>query len=154
MPPCQTANGPAALAASTPNDLVAVCVEGAWGPALNLPTGTRTPSTWLFQSSNGGAGFQPVGPLPDNTGAAVVATPEPSTVVVGGPAPDLTASFDGGHTWQAVYRSARVQTWSYLGFTTLTQGVAIGSGAGGSSLLAITRDGGHSWAAVSFGAGG
>jgi hypothetical protein len=153
-PPCQTANGSAALVASTPADLVAVCVEGAWGPARNLPAGSPSPSSWLFQSSNGGASFQPVGSLPGHTDAAVVASPAPSTVVVGGAAPDLTASFDGGHTWQNVYRNAGVQTWSYLGFTTLTQGVAIGSGAGGSSLMAMTRDGGRTWAAVSFRTGG
>jgi photosystem II stability/assembly factor-like uncharacterized protein len=75
-------------------------------------------------------------------------------VVVGGAGPDLTASFDGGRSWQTVFRSGQVQTWSYLGFTTLTQGVAIGSGAGGTSLLAMTRDGGHTWTAVSFRSGG
>jgi photosystem II stability/assembly factor-like uncharacterized protein len=153
-PPCQTGNGPATLAASTPTDLVAVCLEGEWGPARNLPAGSRTPSAWLFRSSNGGAGFEPVGPLPGQIEAAMVASPAPSTVVVGGAAPGLTASFDGGHSWQTVYRSEQVQTWSYLGFTTLTQGVAIGSGAGGTSLLAMTRDGGHTWTAVSFGTGG
>jgi hypothetical protein len=153
-PPCQTANGVASLAASTPTDLVAVCVEGEWGPARNLPAGSQTPSSWLFQSGDGGASFQAVGPLPGQIDGAVVASPAPSTVVVGGAAPSLTASFDGGHTWQAVYHDARVQTWSYLGFTTLTQGVAIGSGAGNSSLMAMTRDGGHSWAAVSFSTGG
>jgi hypothetical protein len=149
-PPCRTANGPAALAASTPDDLVAVCLEGEWGPARNLPAGSRTPSSWLFRSSDGGTGFEPVGPLPDNTEAAMVATPAPSTVVVGGAASDLSASFDGGHSWHTVYRGVQVQDWSYLGFTTLTQGVAIGSGASGASLLAMTRDGGHSWTAVSF----
>jgi photosystem II stability/assembly factor-like uncharacterized protein len=152
-PPCQTANGPATLAASTPFDLVAVCQEGEWGPARNLPPGSATPATWLFRSADGGASFQPVGPLPAGAGAYNVASPAPSTVVVGGSGAGpsaLTASFDAGRTWQTVYRNTAVQDWTYLGFTTLTQGVAIGSGGGGSSLLAMTRDGGRSWTVVSF----
>jgi photosystem II stability/assembly factor-like uncharacterized protein len=153
-PPCKSANGPAALAASTPADLAAVCQEGVWGPARNLPAGSPTPSTWLFRSDDGGASFQPVGPLTVANAAGLVATPVPSTVVVGGSGPSLVATFDGGHTWQAVYRSPSVQSWTYLGFTTATQGVAIGGGAGGSTVMAMTRDGGRSWTPVSFGAGG
>jgi photosystem II stability/assembly factor-like uncharacterized protein len=63
----------------------------------------------------------------------------------------LDASFDGGHTWQSVYRNGGVTAWSYLGFTTTTQGVAIGSGPSGQSVMVMTRDGGHHWAPVSFG---
>jgi photosystem II stability/assembly factor-like uncharacterized protein len=155
-PPCQTANGPAALAASTAIDLVAVCGEGEWGPAQNLPagaggagTGTGPASTWLFRSSDAGASFQAVGPVPLPPGSLEVASPAPATVVVGGSSPDLYASFDGGHTWRSVYRGASA-TWSYLGFTTLNQGVAITSTPSGSAAMLMTRDGGHSWAPVSF----
>jgi hypothetical protein len=151
-PPCQTANGSAALTASRPSNLVAVCSEGVWGPARNLPAGagTASPSTWLFQSSDGGASFGAVGPVPLAAGSQVVASPAPSTVVVGGSSPALYATFDGGHTWQTVYQGTPGSGWSYLGFTTLTQGVAITSPPSGRAAMLMTRDGGHSWAPVSF----
>jgi hypothetical protein len=152
-PPCRTANGTAALAASTPTDLVAICQEGQWGPARNLPSGAQVPSIWLFRSSDGGASFQTVGPIRGTTGMAGVASPAPSTVVFGGgeaQSADLLATFDAGHTWLAVYQNPQVQTWSFVGFTTLSQGVAIGSGANGPAVMAMTRDGGHTWTAVSF----
>jgi hypothetical protein len=176
-PPCAKANGGASLAASNPSNLVAVCEEGVWGPASNLPAGTSIPSQWLFASSNGGASFQPVASLHSTSIATLplVATPSPGTVVVGetleaasplgavspsaastsstkptsasasmaGTA-GLSASFDGGHTWQTVYTARPGTTCTYLGFTTLTQGVAIESTATGSELL-MTRDGGHTW---------
>jgi hypothetical protein len=157
-PPCRTANGTATLAASTPTDLMAVCQEGQWGPAGNLPAGAQVPATWLYRSGDGGATFQAVGAIPGTGGVTSLASPAPSTVVFGGTgasdAAELRATFDGGHTWQVVYRNPQVQTWLYLGFTTLTQGVAIGAGANGSAVLAMTRDGGHTWTAVSFGRGG
>jgi hypothetical protein len=151
-PPCQTANGTAALTASTPSNLMAVCGEGEWGPARNLPAGagTASPSTWLFQSSDGGASFRAVGPVPLASGSHVVASPAPPTVVVGGSTPALYATFDGGHTWQMVYQGAPGSSWSYLSFTTLTQGVAITSTPSGRSSMLMTRDGGHSWAPGSF----
>jgi photosystem II stability/assembly factor-like uncharacterized protein len=152
-PPCQTANGTAALTASSPSNLVAVCSEGVWGPARNLPAGagTGSPSTWLFQSSDGGGSFRAVGPVPLAPSAQqVVGSPAPSTVVVGGSGPGLYATFDGGHTWRTVYQDTGGSSWSYLGFTTLTQGVAITSTPSGPAALLMTRDGGHSWAPVSF----
>jgi hypothetical protein len=150
--PCSTANGVAALAASTPANLVALCVEGEWGPARNLPAGARTPSTWLFRSSDGGASFQAVGPVPVPVGVQQVTSPAPSTVVAAGSSPQLYASFDSGRSWQTVYQNDKIKNWVYLGFTTPTQGVAIGSDQSHSSLLLMTRDGGHHWAPVSFGA--
>ncbi len=184
-PPCAQANGSVALAAANPSDLVAVCEEGEWGPAANLPAGSTTPSQWLFASTNGGASFQAVGALhPTSVGILPqVAIPSSSTIVVGetlasmttspaggavsaasasGPsvnlasgsataagasAAALSASFDGGHTWQTVYAATPGATWAYLGFTSLTQGVAIESTGQGSQLL-MTRDGGHAWAPV------
>jgi hypothetical protein len=150
-PPCTTANGVAALAASTPANLVALCGEGEWGPARNLPAGAHTPSTWLFRSSDGGASFQAVGPVPVTPGAQQVTSPSPSTVVAGASSAQLYASFDGGHSWQTVYQNDKIKSWTYLGFTTPAQGVAIGSDQSRSVLL-MTRDGGHHWAPVSFGA--
>jgi len=155
--PCAKANGVAVLAASSSTAMVAVCNEGVWGPADNLPAGTTVPSDWVFTSADGGTGFQAVGALPSNLSLQSVATPAPATVVVGGspnvpsggPIGVLSATFDGGQTWQTVYQAAGIVSWSDLGFTTVTQGVAIGSTSSGSQLL-MTRDGGRSWVPVSW----
>jgi hypothetical protein len=157
-PPCLTANGTATLAASTATDLVAVCQEGEWGPAGNLPSGAATPSTWFFQSSDGGSTFSTVGAPPATIGELDVASPAPSTIAADGQfnggsggGRGLYASFDGGHTWQAVGQFAGVTSWADLGFTTLTQGFAIGIDTqSAQSFLYMTRDGGHRWAAVSL----
>jgi hypothetical protein len=151
-PPCATANGSASLAASSAADLVAVCQEGTWGRAGNLPAGAATPSAWLFRSSDGGTSFQPVGPVPGNLTDESIASPAPATIVqaglqtsASGAAAVLSASFNGGHTWQTVDQVSSVLAWNDLGFTTLTQGVVIGATQGGSTF-AMTRDGGHTWA--------
>jgi hypothetical protein len=157
QPPCLTANGLAFLAASSQTDLVAVCNEGERGPASNLPAGATTPSEWMFSSSDGGASFQPVTQLPATFSPQEVATPSPATVVVGGalnpgngpPVSALSASFDGGHTWQTVYQAPQTTSWADLGFTTLTQGVVVADTQSGSMLL-MTRDGGHNWGPASF----
>ena len=140
--------------ASSATDLVAVCEEGEWGPAGNLPKGATVPSAWTFTSNDGGATFQAVGPLPLACPAGAVASPAPATIVVdslatGGPASNgvLAASFDAGHTWQTVFQVPSVTGWTYLGFTTVTQGVVIDATRSGSTL-SMTRDGGHAWAAV------
>jgi hypothetical protein len=162
-PPCTNANGDVVLAASNPTDLIAVCDEAEWGPATNLPAGadTSTPSRWLFRSSNGGTSFQAVSALPSGLGSGVLASTSPSNIIIGGgPAPnsppgDLSASFNGGKNWQTVYTAAPVAyaggqgpPWTYLGFTTTTQGVAIGFTESGSPELLMTQDGGHTWSPV------
>ncbi len=141
-PPCTTANGSASLAASSATDLVALCQEGMWGPAGNLPAGAAIPSVWLFRSSDGGATFQSVGTVPGDLTDLSVASPAPATIVQAGEqsgslaaAGVLSASFNGGLTWQTVYQVAGVQAWSDLGFTTLTQGVVIGATATGIDVL-------------------
>jgi photosystem II stability/assembly factor-like uncharacterized protein len=155
-PPCLTANGAANLAASSATNLVAVCQEGVWGPAGNLPAGAGAtfPSNWMFRSSDGGSTFQAVGPLPAGANPEGVASPAPSTIVIAGalsapttPTGVLSASFDGGHSWQTVLQAPSRSGWADLGFTTLTQGVAIASGpASVRPALYMTRDGGHHWA--------
>jgi photosystem II stability/assembly factor-like uncharacterized protein len=79
-----------------------------------------------------------------------VATPSPSTIVVGGRGVAggpwrLVATFDGGSSWQAVWSSEGTKTAGCyeIGFTTPTQGVAIIGGQ--DPALLMTRDGGHSW---------
>lgn len=182
-PPCAAANGTANLAASSASDLVALCQEGVWGPARNLPAGaagSSAPSTWVFTSSDGGSSFQAVGAVPagsggphstgpDSTGPnstgsgttgptttaltpAGVASPAPATIVRGvlqstgaGETGVLSASFDGGHTWRTVLQAPSVVRWEDLGFTTLTQGVVIGSTPSESTFY-MTRNGGQTWA--------
>jgi photosystem II stability/assembly factor-like uncharacterized protein len=155
-PPCLKAFGPANLAASSAADLVAVCQEGVWGPAQNLPAGATTPSVWLFRSSDGGSTFQAVGSMPSGVTPEAVASPSPATVVTAEsvvntvtPTGVLSASLDSGRTWQTVLRVSTVTNWTDLGFTTLTQGVVIGSEPTG-PVFYMTRDGGAVWTAIKF----
>jgi hypothetical protein len=154
-PPCTKANGSAALAASSSTDLVAVCNEGLWGRPGNLPPGKWSPPypQWIFRSTDGGASFQAVKPLPAGFSASAVTTsPSPATVVVAGSTGGkaaMLASFDGGLTWQSAYRGSGSADWKDLGFTTTEQGVAVDAGPSGSVLL-MTRDSGRSWQPVSF----
>ncbi len=151
-PPCKTANGTASLAASSATALVALCSEGIYGPPGNLPPGAAAPSTWIFTSSDGGNSFPPVAAvsaLPNPP--AGVATPAPATIVRASVQPNgtgeigvLSASFNGGHSWQTVLQVPSLVQWNDLGFTTLTQGVVIASTLSGSAFY-MTRDGGRTW---------
>jgi hypothetical protein len=131
-PPCATVQGPAALAASSPTDLVAVCDVGEW----STPQGEH-----LFTTSDGGAGFTESPVAVPVSGVSIIASPAPSTIVVAGGS-GLEATFDGGHSWAKV---AAGTTWADLGFTTAGQGVAVWDGG-----VIMTHDGGHTWSPVSF----
>ena len=156
-PPCSKANGDATLAASDPTNLAAICDEGFYGTP-DQP-GAVAGSQWLFLSSDGGASFRAAGALPKTYQVEdSITTSGPSTVVAGaGPAPSaggagqaaLVATFDGGRSWQAVYSSGAISSWVDVGFTNVQQGVAVGVGQSGTTLL-MTRDGGHTWAPVDF----
>ena len=158
QPPCAGAEGPAMLAASSATRLVAVCDYGLWGSST-------TPFEQLYGSTDGGTTFQ----LISNTvgsgayGISLIATPPaPGTIVLANPTStsgatqELVASFDGGSTFAAVTQPARsfpssTGRWQELGFTTTTQGVAIGLGPGGASgFMLMTYDGGHTWTTVAF----
>ena len=142
-PACADVTGPAAIAASSPSDLVASCDVGLW----SSPKGNH-----LFVSSDGGATFvEAAGSLPVTLGGGI-ATPDTSTIVVAGSDAKgsvLVGSFDGGHTWSLVHRAATVG-FADLGFTTSTQGVVVTSSASGSDHLLMTRDGGRTWSAIEF----
>jgi photosystem II stability/assembly factor-like uncharacterized protein len=149
-PPCTQVNGPAALAASSSQDLIAVCDQGVWGPAS--PTGFRA---WV--SSNGGASFSllPTA-VPDTAAPGPLASPDPSVAALASGS-DILATFDGGSTWTTVYIGPASQGIDYLGFTTTTQGVAIelespicnnSSCTSPAGSLLMTHDGGHEWAPV------
>jgi len=137
-PPCEASGGPGELAASDPNHLVAVCDGGEYGG----PAGVLT-----SLSTDGGSTFVP-GPqsLPqDDYGPS--ASPSPGVIILASSEQgDLLGSFDGGEKWSPVYSPLSSEGWTYLGFTTSTQGVAIAEGG----TMVMTFDGGHAWAPVRF----
>ncbi len=151
-PPCSSAHGTGVLAAASANDLAAVCAEGVWGaPDPGLPAN----EDWLFRSSDAGATFSPVAVVPGHQPQSVTAAPgQPLTIVVADAQRGLLASFDGGATWipEAPGLSAAApgpgHDFTYVGFTSASQGVAISSGP--IPALYMTRDGGHNWTPVSF----
>jgi len=153
VPPCASVgHGFAIPAASTAENLVAICVMGGYAEGLSpsAPPGATIGSSWLYFSDNGGRSFQAgpeLGPLGDFFGG-VLATPEPGAILVshGDMGQDLLGSFDGGRTWTVVYHGAL----SYLGFTSPLQGVGIVQLTSTTTKMIMTFDGGHSWATVSF----
>jgi photosystem II stability/assembly factor-like uncharacterized protein len=153
-PPCVKDNGPAVLAAASASQLAAVCHEGLWGPPAGKQSSSGSPPFYeLYLSTDGGATFKPAGVIPDANGGLVAASPAGvGTTVVTGGAGVLSATFDGGKSWQTV-GSGMSGTASFVGFTTATQGVAVFTGQQGgveSSTLLMTRDGGHSWSPVNL----
>ncbi|HXX61777.1 MAG TPA: hypothetical protein VEI48_10890 [Candidatus Sulfotelmatobacter sp.] len=143
-PPCADSAGPAVLAAWSSTGLLADCDLGVW----STPQGEH-----LFTSANGGTTFKELNPAVPLDSAAGITTPDGTTIVVAGSGtgePDhLIASFDGGRTWKTVVKPGLV-TFTDLGFTTQTQGVVVVSTGLGMSYLLMTRDGGHTWVAVTF----
>jgi hypothetical protein len=144
-PPCGDVGGPAFLAASTPDDLVAVCDEGQWN---STPRAVRA-----YFSDDGGTTFAPAAaPLPLSSATAVTSG-RAGTAVAAGDTGDgtatLVATLDGGATWTDVYRTSGPRSWSDLGFTSANQGVAIEltSEPRAGSLL-MTHDAGNTWGAV------
>jgi hypothetical protein len=142
-PACATVTGPAAIAASSPTNVVASCDVGYW----STPAGNH-----LFVSSDAGATFTERGSLVPVTEGGGVATPDTATVVVAGTDASgsvLVGSFDGGQHWSVRLRAGNVG-FADLGFTTRMQGVVVTSSPSGSDRLLMTRDGGHTWSAIAF----
>lgn len=173
-PPCANANGEGGLTASSTSDVAAICSEGVEGPSGQ--SGAVAGSNWLYTSTNGGASFQAVGPLPSGYSASTELTSASSSTFVvatladsdpgtagsqtvhatagagdGASVAVLLASFDGGHTWARVFSSTAVSDWTDLGFTSADQAVAIAISSMGTSELLMTYNGGHSWTPVNFG---
>jgi hypothetical protein len=153
-PPCLKDNGPAGLAAASASDLAAVCQEGVWGrPEGKLSSSNTLPFYELYLSTDGGAAFRAAGVIPGADAGLVAASPAgvAATVVTAGNGV-LSATFDGGKTWQTV-ASGQPGTATFVGFTTATQGVAVFASqqiGSISSTLLMTRDGGHSWSSSTF----
>ena len=141
-PPCSGVGGPATVAASTPQDLLALCDVGLWT--------STSPSERAYVSSDGGARFSPLAArLPSACqGASTLATVS-ALVAAAGCGAGVVATFDGGASWSTVYTGTG--TVRYVGFTTATQGVAIETPASSPvGTLLMTHDAGHSWTPASI----
>jgi hypothetical protein len=147
-PPCADDNGPAWLAASSPEQLVVVCDAGVWGP----PAAGTSPGEHVYVSADGGATWTEPGPVPLPNVTAVAAAPGVITIAgFGATSAVLISSFDGGRTRPGVYDApAGVTAVAELGFTTALQGVAVLTGPADRGSLVMTRDGAHTWAPVTF----
>ena len=141
-PPCSAVGGPATVAASTSQDLFALCDVGLWI--------STSPRERAYVSSDGGASFSPLAArLPSVCqGSSALATVS-SLVAAAGCGADVVATFDGGASWSTVYTGTG--TVLYAGFTTATRGLAIETPASSPvGTLLVTVDGGHSWAPTSI----
>jgi len=157
-PPCAAVGHSFAIpAASSPSDLVAMCVMGGFAYPLSsqAPPAAKLGSTWLYVSTDGGQRFDAGRQVPtaDAGGAGYggpIASPTATTIVTGGRTPagrnDLVATFDGGAHWTVESPDSPL----YVGFTSPTQGVAIVQAPSNALSLLMTFDGGHSWATVAF----
>lgn len=151
-PPCATTGGSAAIGASTTLSLVAVCEEGIWGPS-GYP---GPPATRAYFSSNGGATWYHGGTLPGvaSDSGGVVASPSPGvavTEVVTATRGELLETFNSGVSWRVVASTSggMFMAFSYVGFTSPSQGVAIETGEQPAVML-MTFDGGRNWSPVLF----
>jgi hypothetical protein len=139
-PPCATSAGPGELAAPDSTHLVAVCDAGLYaGPV----------ATTVSFSDNGGTSFVPAPQTLPSTDYGPIASPEPGAVVMGAQS-GLIGTFDGGASWSVLYPTqdtgAGMDGWSYVGFTTGLQGVAIAR----PGTILMTYDGGHVWVPVTL----
>jgi hypothetical protein len=157
-PPCaQVGHSLALPAASSPSDLVAMCVMGGFAYPLSpqAPRGARLGSSWLYLSTNGGQSFHagpqvPASAAGDAAYGGPISSPAPGTIVTGGRSGagrnDLVASFDRGAHWTVESADAPL----YVGFTSPTQGVAIVQAPSNALSLLMTFDGGRQWRPVAF----
>jgi photosystem II stability/assembly factor-like uncharacterized protein len=146
QPPCASAMGPASLAASSPDQLFAICDLGVWGPS------SPTTGEHAYISDDAGATFTPVTVQPPINDPEVTSIGSPSAgVAVVANGAGMLGTFDDGRTWQTVYRSAQNVYIQYIGFEDATQGVAItedyadAAGLVLDDTLLVTRNGGRSW---------
>jgi hypothetical protein len=135
-PPCLSGGGPMSLAASDRLHLVAVCDEGEYS--------SSPPLVRVYSSSDGGSTFQLSPTSLPSLSFGLVASPAPGVAVMAESGGNLIASFDGYATWSTVSPESSGRDWSYIGFTTSRQGVAID----GNGVLFMTLDGGHTWTPI------
>jgi photosystem II stability/assembly factor-like uncharacterized protein len=138
------------LAAVSATDMATICAGG--GAAGQQPK-------QLYSSSDAGLTWHPVssGPMAGDTLGAAMASPSVVVVAAASGASFLYGTFDAGRSWSTVYQdtSGGGAPWRDLGFTDPSQGVVVeGLQPGTAGLppnrLLMTRDGGHTWATVTF----
>jgi hypothetical protein len=143
-PLCTATGGPAVLAPSSAANLFAVCSQGIWASG---PVSVRA-----YVSTTAGSSLTELATaLPAACqGSSALASPTTS-VAAAGCGGEIVATFNGGGSWGTVFTGSGNTSISYIGFTTFSQGVAIEASLTSSTgLLMMTRDGGHTWAAVSI----
>ena len=148
--PCATNGGTAVISTPTVSSMVAVCEEGTWGPS-GYP---GPPATRAYFSNTGGATFFLGGIVPGagDIGGTVVASPFAGAAVTDAQTTsgsDLVETLNSGGSWRIVATAPESLSFTYLGFTSSSQGVAIESGAQ-TSVLLMTFDGGRVWSPVKF----
>jgi photosystem II stability/assembly factor-like uncharacterized protein len=107
----------------------------------------------VYASTDGGAAFSRVGPVPSGGDGGLLAEPAPQHLFVAtsSGATWIYVSGNGGRTWRiALTLDDGGKGWSDFGFTTARQGLAVeGTPSMGSSLY-LTRNAGRTWHAVRF----
>ena len=148
--PCASNGGTAVVSAPTVSSMVAVCQEGIWGPS-GYP---GPPAVRAYFSGTGGATFFLGGTVPgapDSSGN-IVASAVPGVAVTDvyvNSQWTLAETFNNGGSWRTVASAPASHAFTYVGFTSSSQGVAIESGVQSSYLL-MTFDGGRVWSPVTF----
>ena len=141
-------------AASTANNLVAICVMGGFAFPLSksAPPGAKLGSTWAYFSGNGGQSFQAgpnLGLLGGPFFGAVLGSPCRAPLSPAAPPTAPTSWWPvsmAGSNWSVVFRG----NLFYLGFTSPAQGVGLVQSPSNSTSMIMTFDSGHHWSRVNF----
>ncbi|HUZ44117.1 MAG TPA: hypothetical protein VMU63_06900 [Acidimicrobiales bacterium] len=145
--PCQGPSGNA-IAAVDAQDMAVVCASGA--------AAGQQPKL-VYVSTDAGSSWKPAGSAPEGGDTLGLAMASTSGMVISAAsgASELYGSFDGGKTWTTVEQDTNGGglPWEDLGFTDASQGVVVEGQIGipgTPTHLDMTRDGGHTWAPVTF----
>lgn len=137
-----------ALAAWSSTGLALVC---------GMEPGTGNQKKMSYYSVDGGANWSKGRSIPYNQGyVASLAAANPETWILGEARGILYTTFDGGISWSSVKIShsggGAGEGWGYVGFTTLSEAVAVPWTLNGSAL-AFSYDGAKNWTLVPFASG-
>jgi hypothetical protein len=122
----------AMLAAATASDLALACsVPAASGGGAQV-----------FASADGGVTWQQAGTVTGGTVTSVAA--QPGGEIILATTAGLEVSGNGGASWQPVMLDAGLGGFSYVGMTSIEQGVAVPADASGHAIW-FTFDAGRTW---------